>query len=174
MIFWILFLDSVSHSWGVPTMKITDLSILCKWENLKNRQCVKYLFAPLLGLHDILHAIVMCVSSVKTVLWLAVNLHQLFSHGVAFNTQNHSSLTSYAISRSLSHSIHLRLWARICVAPFENSWWRFTANHRTVFTDEMRMTIACKILCSPNIYIYMHTYIHTELGSNWLHVIWIM
>ncbi len=38
------FLDSVSHSWGVPTMKITDLSILCK---LENRQCFKYLFAPL-------------------------------------------------------------------------------------------------------------------------------
>ncbi len=36
-----------SHSWGVPTMKITDLSILCKWENLKNRQCIKYLFSPL-------------------------------------------------------------------------------------------------------------------------------
>ncbi len=35
-------LDSVSHSWGVPTMKITDLSILCKWETLKNRQCIKY------------------------------------------------------------------------------------------------------------------------------------
>lgn len=28
-------------------MKITDLSNLCKWENLKNRQCIKYLFAPL-------------------------------------------------------------------------------------------------------------------------------
>ncbi len=41
------FLDPVSHSWGVPTMKIADLSILCKWENLKNRQCIKYLFAPL-------------------------------------------------------------------------------------------------------------------------------
>ncbi len=28
-------------------MKITDLSILCKWENLKNWQCIKYLFAPI-------------------------------------------------------------------------------------------------------------------------------
>ncbi len=28
-------------------MKITDLSILCKWKNLKNRECIKYLFAPL-------------------------------------------------------------------------------------------------------------------------------
>ncbi len=41
------FLDSVSHSWDVPKMKITDLSILCKWEILRNRQCIKYLFAPL-------------------------------------------------------------------------------------------------------------------------------
>ncbi len=47
VIFRIYFLDSVSHSWGVPTMKFTDLSILCKVENLKNRQCIKYLFAPL-------------------------------------------------------------------------------------------------------------------------------
>ncbi len=30
------------------------------------------------GLHDLLHAIVMRISSIKTVLWLAVNLHQLF------------------------------------------------------------------------------------------------
>ncbi len=28
-------------------MKITDLSILCKWETLKNQQVIKYLFAPL-------------------------------------------------------------------------------------------------------------------------------
>ncbi len=28
-------------------MEITDLSILRKWENLKNWQCIKYLFAPL-------------------------------------------------------------------------------------------------------------------------------
>ncbi len=25
-------------------MKMTDLSILCKWENLKNWPCIKYLF----------------------------------------------------------------------------------------------------------------------------------
>ncbi len=28
-------------------MEITDLSILFKWETLKNRQCIKYLLAPL-------------------------------------------------------------------------------------------------------------------------------
>ncbi len=66
-----------------------------------------------LGLHDILHAIVMRISSVKTVLWLAVNFLQLFSNGAAFNTQSRSSLTSYAISRSLSHAMHLWFWAWI-------------------------------------------------------------
>ncbi len=28
-------------------MKITNLSILCKWKKQKNRQCIKYLFAPM-------------------------------------------------------------------------------------------------------------------------------
>ncbi len=66
-----------------------------------------------LGLHDILHAIVMHISSVKPVPWLALNLHHLFSNGAAFNTQSRRSLTSYAISRSISQAIHLRFWARI-------------------------------------------------------------
>ncbi len=41
----IFFLDSVSHRRDVPTMQMTDLSILCKWKNVKNHQCIKYLFA---------------------------------------------------------------------------------------------------------------------------------
>ncbi len=49
------------------------------------------------GLHDILHAIVMHISSVKPVLWLLIHLHHLFSNGAAFNTQSRSSPTSYAI-----------------------------------------------------------------------------
>ncbi len=49
-----------------------------------------------LGLGDILHAIVMRISSVKPVPWLALNLHHLFSNGAAFNTQSRSSQTSYA------------------------------------------------------------------------------
>ncbi len=48
-----------------------------------------------IGLHDILHAIVMRISSVKTVLWLAVNLHHLFSNGAAFNTQSRRSHAKY-------------------------------------------------------------------------------
>ncbi len=104
--------------------------------------------------------------SVKMFLWLALNLHQLFSNGAAFNTQSRSSLTSYAICAQNRRWIacdserEIALLVsdlRLCVlnaAPFENNWWRFTANQRTVFTDEMRMTIACNIPCSPSLYPY--------------------
>ncbi len=37
----------VSHSWGIPMMKITGLSHLLKWENLHNWWLTKYFFAPL-------------------------------------------------------------------------------------------------------------------------------
>ncbi len=48
MIFWIfLFSYFVSHSWGIPMMKITGLSHLFKWENLHNWWLTKYFFAPL-------------------------------------------------------------------------------------------------------------------------------
>ncbi len=82
---------------------------LCMHSHVRMRLWTNYdanAFCELrLGLHDILHAIVMRISTVKTVLWLAVNLHQLFSNGAAFNTQSRRSLTSNAISRSLSHAI---------------------------------------------------------------------
>ncbi len=53
-------------------------------------------YLPLLeiGLGDNSHVICMRISSVKPVPWLAVNLHQVFSNGAAFNTQSCSSLTS--------------------------------------------------------------------------------
>ncbi len=47
MIFWIYFSYFVSHSWGIPMMKITLLSHLFKWENLHNWWLTKYFFAPL-------------------------------------------------------------------------------------------------------------------------------
>ncbi len=37
----------VSHSWGIPMMKITGLSHLFKCENLHNWWLTKYFFAPL-------------------------------------------------------------------------------------------------------------------------------
>ncbi len=47
VIFWICFSYFVSHSWGIPMMKITGLSHLFKWENLHNWWLTKYFFAPL-------------------------------------------------------------------------------------------------------------------------------
>lgn len=32
---------------NVPTMEITNLSILCKWENLQHQWCISCLFSPL-------------------------------------------------------------------------------------------------------------------------------
>ncbi len=43
----IFFSYFVSHSWGIPMMKITDLSHLFKLENLHNWWLTKYFFAPL-------------------------------------------------------------------------------------------------------------------------------
>ncbi len=47
VIFRIFFSYFVSHSWGIPMMKITGLSHLFKWENLHNWWLTKYFFAPL-------------------------------------------------------------------------------------------------------------------------------
>ncbi len=141
-------------------------------DSFRKRFIQEWNIALRLEMHDILHAIVMRITSVKTVLWLAVNLHHLFSNGAAFNKQSRSSLTSYAIcaqncrwiacdsEREIALLVS-NLW--LCVlnaALFENRWWRFTANHRTIFTDAnhrtvftdvMLMTIACNISCSPNL-----------------------
>ncbi len=46
-------------------------------------------------------------------------------------------------------------------APFENSWWRLTANQGAGFTDEMRMHIACDISPSP-------TFKLNEILKEWL------
>ncbi len=128
-------------------------------DSFRNRFIQEWNIALRLEMHDILHAIVMCITSVKMVLWSAVHLHHLFLNWVAFNTQSCSS--SYAIraqnrrwiacdsEREIALLVsNLRLGV-LNAAQFKNRWWRFTANHRTVFTDVMRMTIACNISCSP-------------------------
>ncbi len=70
-------------------------------------------------------------------------------------------LTSDAISLSLWQMNRLRYERdiaslvsdlRLCVlnaTPFENRWWRLTANQGAGFTDEMRMHIAWDISPSP-------------------------
>ncbi len=60
------------------------------------------------GLGHISNDMIMRISSVKPVPWLAVNFHHLFSNGAAVNTQSRRSLTSYAISSSLSQINRLR------------------------------------------------------------------
>ncbi len=48
----------VSHSWGIPMMKITGLSHLFKWENLHNWWLTKYFFAPLyIHIHIYTHTV---------------------------------------------------------------------------------------------------------------------
>ncbi len=112
----------------------------------------------------------MRISSVKPAPWLAVNLHHLFSNGAAFNTLSRRSLTSYAISLSLLQMNRLRYERdiaslvsdlRLCVlnaAPFENRWWRLTANQGAGFTDEMRMHIAWDISPSPSLDVHASWY----------------
>ncbi len=92
---------------------------------------------------------------------------------MAFNTQSRRSLTSDAISRSYrrrficdneSDIASLVSKLRLCVlnaAPFENRWWRLTANQGTGFTDEMRMHIAWDISPSP-------TFKWNEILKEWL------
>ncbi len=66
--------------WGVPTMKMTDLSILCKWENLKNRQCIKYLFAPLYINKNLNWRVCVCVCGHVYVVYEDTNLYNDIRH----------------------------------------------------------------------------------------------
>ncbi len=91
-----------------------------------------------LGLGDISNAMIMCISSVKPVPWLAVNLHHLLSNGAAFNTPSRRSLTSYAISLSISQM-------------------------NREFTDEMCITITFDISPSPNLDMFFMSFAHQDL-----------
>ncbi len=45
--------------------------------------------------------------------------------------------------------LNVILCSLLNAAPSESTWWRFTTNNRTGFTDEMCMTIVCDLSCSP-------------------------
>lgn len=47
MLFLEFFLESVSHSGKALMMKILDLSMISKWENLQNHSVIKYLLTSL-------------------------------------------------------------------------------------------------------------------------------
>ncbi len=81
---------------------------------------------------------IMCISSVKPVPWLAVHRHHLLSNGAAFNTPSRRSLTSYAISLSISQM-------------------------NREFTDEMCITITFDISPSPNLDMFFMSFAHQDL-----------
>ncbi len=118
----------------------------------KHNYCAKFA----LGLHD---AIVMHVSSVKPVLWLEIYLHHLFSDGAAFTTQSLSSLTSYAIPRSLSHAIHVLLCSYSSVHLFLSLYSKRTEQSdlmkglsHTVLSVLVRLTdtVLCQSIMAQN------------------------
>ncbi len=58
----------VSHSWGIPMMKITGLSHLFKWENLHNWWLTKYLilFCPTVYIYIYIYIYIYTVHITKT------------------------------------------------------------------------------------------------------------
>ncbi len=59
----------VSHSRGIPMMKITGLSHLFKWENLHNWWLTKYFFAPLyiyIYMYTLFYFFLVCLSVLTT------------------------------------------------------------------------------------------------------------
>ncbi len=108
------------------------------WATFCLQSCVKKIMGPifwalflkiwlLVGLHDILHAIVMHY------------YFALFALRIADE--------SHAIVNVILHSLSAIYGSVLNAASSESRWWRFTVNHRSVF--EMRMTIAYNISCSP-------------------------
>ncbi len=66
----------------------------------------------------------------------------------------HWQATQYHVQyrmRFICDSEHETLLCALNATPSENRWWRFYNNHRTGFTEEMRMTITCNISCSQTL-----------------------
>ncbi len=104
--------ENIVVIWEIHFSGIALSPISTNQLNLNSYMLLLFLTPHLVGLHDISHAIVMRISSVKLVIWLVIKLCHVHSDG-AFNTQSRSSLSSYAISRSALQAIHLWLWALI-------------------------------------------------------------
>ncbi len=101
------FSDSVSHSWCVPMMKITDLSILCKWKTLKNRQCIKYLFVPLYIFNYLLLLVVVVVVVVVVVKNVIIIIIYIYIYIYIYNEQNyrHNTFVFAPIFHELTSTI---------------------------------------------------------------------
>ncbi len=91
MIFWIFFSYFVSHSWGIPMMRITGLSHLFKWENLHNWWLTKYFFAPLYldkGTMFIILAADQNVFKLQLYIEYGLKVHTLSFNSNNFHTQH--------------------------------------------------------------------------------------
>ncbi len=78
-------------------------------------------------------------------------IHRAVVHWQATHSCSNHRWIAFDNERDIA-SLVSNLW--LCVlnaASSESRWWRFTANHRTGFTDEMHKTIACNISFSPNL-----------------------
>ncbi len=77
-----------------------------------------------LGLGDKSDAIVVCILSVKLVLYSVVNLHHLLSERAAFTTQSCSSLTSYAkkIADDIIDIMKSRCDNKSCLPSFSDNY----------------------------------------------------
>ncbi len=108
----------VSHSWGIPVMKMTGLSHLFKWENLHNWWLTKYFFAPLC----VCVCVCVCVyiyiythnpndGTVGTFFFIWINLKTFKSHEPMFYSQlnrehqclNWEMLTHYPLNELISN-----------------------------------------------------------------------
>ncbi len=74
-------------------MKITDLSILCKWENMKNRQCIKYLFAPLYILYTVYIYIYIYIH-IHIYIYIYIYIHTYSSQHLKWIKTFHQNLSS--------------------------------------------------------------------------------
>ncbi len=63
---------------------------------------------------------------------------------LTLNSEKEKKITdeSHSIMNAISCSLSVNYGSVLTAAPFESRWWRFTANHGTGFTDEMRIRIA--------------------------------
>ncbi len=94
-----------------------------------------FFFIPILKSLFSNQVVLSALSDRAVVHWPARQYHVQYRRWIAFDYEHDISW----------------LVSELCVltaAPFESRWWRFSANHRTSFTDEMRMRIICTALLS--------------------------
>ncbi len=176
----------VSHSWGIPMMKITGLSHLFKWENLHNWWLTKYFFAPLYnnwfpanGLLKMNGHSKCMASTVKLGNWFVI-IHQpetiityitdtaglFLSSTYTYTTQTFlgpfqcTQSFAHKTTPTMPHKIHFLTRKRCHV--FARNWWAVLSTATTKNTTQWRKKInACAVLYSNGVY-KRYSYIWTN------------